>query len=163
VEHYPSTCALPASCLAEARVPPPSQPHPTPPPERRLRHRSAPTLCHTPTCDEIANPFCPAQIKVYTEALRQCFAEKLGADLLQFERFLVLRGKARSSKPAPRHACVGLTRRLLPPPLPQGGNHAHVNCVAVPRRAAAKAKQEFVSAATAAGFQFQELRPVRTL
>lgn len=52
--------------------------------------------------------------------------------------------------------------RLIPPAsLPQGGNHAHVNCVAVPRRAAAKAKQEFLNAAMAAGFQFQELRPVR--
>lgn len=47
------------------------------------------------------------------------------------------------------------TRPTLPH---QGGNHCHINCLAIPRAAAARAKATYQRAAQAKGFEFKEIQ-----
>ncbi|KAL6749502.1 CwfJ C-terminus 1-domain-containing protein-like protein [Haematococcus lacustris] len=70
------------------------------------------------------------EVERYLSALRTCFAS-FGRELVAFERHLALRKS--------------------------GGNHCHVNVIAVSRDAAKRAKQAFQSATQSAGFSLSEL------
>ncbi|KAK9811513.1 hypothetical protein WJX72_005124 [[Myrmecia] bisecta] len=73
---------------------------------------------------------CYAEMERYLSALQTCYASQ-GMDLVAFERYMKF--------------------------LKTGGNHCHLNVMAIPTAAAAKARQAFESSAAANSFSFTAL------
>ncbi|KAF5835451.1 CwfJ C-terminus 1-domain-containing protein-like protein [Dunaliella salina] len=86
---------------------------------------------HFPSSVSLSPP-CFTEMERYLSALRTCYASQ-GLELVGFERHLALK-KA-------------------------GGNHCHVNVIAVPSSAAKRAKQAFQQATESAGFNLKVLPP----
>ncbi|MEW5297133.1 MAG: hypothetical protein WDW36_000361 [Sanguina aurantia] len=71
-------------------------------------------------------PLCYGEVERYLSSLRSCYAS-IGKELVAFERHLALRKS--------------------------GGNHCHINVIAIPPSAAAGARAAFETAAKTAGFE----------
>lgn len=84
---------------------------------------------HHPS-SQVVSTDCFAEVERYLAALRSCFAAE-GKELVGFERYMALRKS--------------------------GGNHCHLNAIAVDKSSSAAAASVFDQAAAAAGFQLKRI------